>query len=86
MLAEHQRWGVTLLTPASGAPGSPFPFRLAGWGEKAVGKLRGIADRLKPKLQVVAQKIGADSVSIGVSFPWGVQVSLSWPVAPADAE
>jgi hypothetical protein len=84
-LAKLESWAslASFAVASLSAPGSPFPFRLAGWGEKAVGKLRDIADRLKGKLQDVGDKIGADSISIGVAFPWGVQVSLNWPVAPA---
>jgi hypothetical protein len=60
------------------APASPLPRNIAGWGTKAVGRLRRIANTLSSALRPIAPALGAQSFSIGVSFPWGIQVSLSW--------
>jgi hypothetical protein len=61
------------------APSSPWPRRLGGWGKRAARRLRRIVSALEPRLKTAAQKTGASSWSIGVSFPWGIQVSLTWP-------
>lgn len=60
------------------APASPWPRNVAGWGTRAVGRLRSIANTLSATLSQVAPQLGAQSFSIGVSFPWGIQISLSW--------
>ncbi len=61
------------------APSSPWPGRLAGWERSAARRLRSIAAKLEPRLRAAAQFAQARSWSIGVSFPWGVQISLTWP-------
>jgi hypothetical protein len=60
------------------APASPWPRDLAGWGNKAVGQLRKIANTLSEILRGVAQALKAASFSIAVGFPWGISVGLSW--------
>jgi len=62
------------------APASPWPRRKkeAGWGVHAVDRLRAIARTLSEALRRVMGQLGATSFSIGVSFPWGIQISLSW--------
>ena len=60
-------------------PSSPWPARLPGWSKRAALRLRGVAARLRPRLQAAAQATHASSWSIGVSFPWGIQISLTWP-------
>jgi len=61
------------------APSSPWPRRIGGWSRTAVKRLRSIATTLQTKLTAVANHVGASSWSIGVSFPWGIQISLTWP-------
>jgi hypothetical protein len=60
-------------------PASPWPRRIGGWSKGAARRLRGIAAKLRPPLQQAAQLTHASSWSIGVSFPWGIQISLTWP-------
>jgi hypothetical protein len=60
------------------APASPWPRDLAGWGKKAAGRLRSIANTLSTILRPVAQALGAASFSIAIGFPWGISIGLSW--------
>lgn len=59
-------------------PASPMPRRLAGWGRRAIQLLQRIAATLLPGLRIAANALRAASVSIGLSFPWGVSIGLSW--------
>jgi hypothetical protein len=81
-LAAVEGWASVASYPVArfSAPASPWPpfNRLAGWGTKAVRKLRSITNTLKGRLQGIARDLGAESFSIGVSFPWGIQISLTW--------
>ena len=52
--------------------------KLAGWSKTAVEKLRKIADALKHKLRIVAKQLGSISYSVGVGFPRGVSIGISW--------
>jgi hypothetical protein len=60
------------------APQSPSPKRMAGWATSVGDRLRQLADVLRHALMVAARALRAVSWSIGVSFPWGVSVGLSW--------
>lgn len=60
------------------APASPWPGSIAGWGMRAVRGLRSVASTLSGPLGQVAPALGASGFSIGVSFPWGIQISLAW--------
>jgi hypothetical protein len=61
-------------------PASPWPSRdLAGYGKRAVEKLREIASQLSQPLAFALHSTGASSFSISVGFPWGISVGLSWP-------
>ena len=60
------------------APASPWPQSVAGWSKKAVAKLRSIANTLKPALQALLGALTAVGFSIGVSFPWGISIGLSF--------
>ena len=61
------------------APTSPFRQTLAGWGEGIGRHLARIVEILRRPLELAARALHALSFTIGVSFPWGVSVSLSWP-------
>jgi hypothetical protein len=61
------------------APASPWPRGFAGWSQAITQRLRELARRLNPVLQAIKQALGAVSWSIGVAFPWGISVSLTWP-------
>ena len=62
------------------APASPWPRRkFAGWARSIAQRLRALANRLRPALQTVGRALGAVSWSIGLVFPWGISVSLTWP-------
>jgi hypothetical protein len=60
------------------APASPWPRRLQGWAKSVAKRLRKIAGLLRAALQAVAQALSAASYSIGVSFPFGISVSIGW--------
>lgn len=79
-LAAAESWASVASYPMArlSAPASPWPRNVAGWGTRAVGRLRRIANTLSAVLQPIAPALGAQSFSIGVSFPWGIQISLSW--------
>ncbi len=80
VLAAAEAWaGVASYAVARFyGPASPWPRNVGGWGRKAVGRLRRISARLVPPLQQVQQALGSASFSIGVSFPWGLSIGLSW--------
>jgi hypothetical protein len=79
-MAAVESWASLASEPMArlSAPQSPWPRNIAGWGTKAVGRLRRIANTLSAPLRTIVSALGAQSFSIGVSFPWGIQVSLSW--------
>ena len=79
-LAAADSWASVASYPMArlSAPASPWPRSVAGWGTHAVGRLRSIATSLAAALAPVARAIGAQSFSVGVSFPWGISISLSW--------
>jgi hypothetical protein len=62
------------------APQSPPPWKLAGWIKDIPEKLRDMVETLRHALLVVAHALRVDSWTIGVSFPWGVSVSVGWNV------
>jgi hypothetical protein len=61
------------------APQSPLPRGLAGWGKKIGKALQKVVSILLTPLKLVAAGLQASGWSIGLSFPWGVSVSLNWP-------
>ncbi len=66
------------------APGSLNLLRrkghdLAGWSKTAAEKLRRIADALRGALRAVARVLRAIAFTVGVSFPWGISISISFP-------
>ena len=80
LLAVIQEW-AGLASYASArvyGPGSPMPRKLAGWGRKAVATLQRIANLLLVGLRVAGKALGAVTVSIAVSFPWGISIGLNW--------
>jgi hypothetical protein len=82
-LAAAESWASVASYPMArlSAPASPWGRkgrRVAGWGTPAIGRLRSTANTLSAALQPIAPAVGATSFSIGVSFPWGIQISLSW--------
>ena len=60
------------------APASPYPRRLAGWAKTIAERLRWLVGLLLGPLSAVARTLGVSTYSIGLSFPWGVSVSLGW--------
>jgi hypothetical protein len=61
------------------APASPWPRRqFAGWAQSIAQRLRALAQRLGTVLRAVAHSLGAVSWSIGLAFPFGISVSLTW--------
>jgi hypothetical protein len=67
------------------APGSLNLLRrkghdLAGWSQGAVQRLRKIASALRDKLGQVAVVLRGVGFSVGVNFPWGISIGLSWAI------
>ena len=52
--------------------------RLGGWSKGVVSQLTALAQRFGQMLSRAMHAIGATSYSVGVSFPFGVSVGLSW--------
>jgi hypothetical protein len=59
------------------AVGSPL-LRRAGMGKVVSAALIGVVRRLRPHVQRAYARTGASSYSIGLNFPWGIQLSLTW--------
>jgi hypothetical protein len=81
LLAGIEAW-AGLASAAVGqvyAPASPWPRSTSGWGKKAIAALQRVVKVLLTPLQVAAKALGASSWSVGVGFPWGLSISLSWP-------
>jgi len=47
--------------------------------KRVAARLQSIVKQLQPAMSKAYQALGASGFSIGVSFPAGVSVSLSWP-------
>jgi hypothetical protein len=60
------------------APTSPWKRRVAGWAKEVADRLRWITNLLLTPLRLAAGVLGASSWSIGLNFPWGVSIALSW--------
>ena len=60
------------------APTSPWRRKVAGWASHVAARIRWLANLLLTPLAAVANFLGARSWSIGLNFPWGVSVSLTW--------
>jgi hypothetical protein len=61
------------------APASPWPGRgFEGWSKRVVERLRKIASMLRGALEVAVRALNAVGFSIGVSFPWGISISVGW--------
>jgi hypothetical protein len=52
--------------------------RLGGWSKGVVSQLTQLAQRFGQILSRAMQALGATSYSVGVSFPFGFSVGLSW--------
>jgi hypothetical protein len=57
----------------------------AGWSKGAVEKLRKIADALRPPLNAVVRVLRSAAYSIGVAFPFGASISLTWQSTSQDS-
>jgi hypothetical protein len=60
------------------APQSPSPEKMAGWARAISDKLRTIVNALLTALAAAAKSLGALSWSIGLGFPWGISVAVTW--------
>jgi hypothetical protein len=58
--------------------GTPFR-KIGGWSKGVASRLSQLSSMLAPALQKALKLTGASSFSVGLNFPWGVQVSLTWP-------
>jgi len=80
LLAVVQEWAglASYVSARVYGPGSPMPRKLAGWSRKAVATLQRIANLLLVGLRTAGKALGAATVSIAVSFPWGISIGLNW--------
>lgn len=82
-LAAAEAW-ISLASHAVAAvyaPASPFKqLGRAGWRASVISRLRRIAAKLSTSLIAAGQQIQADSVAVGVQFPWGLSVEIGWDV------
>lgn len=79
-LAAIESWAAVAsnATARFYAPASPWPHNVAGWSKKAVARLRSIANTLKPALQKLLGGLHAVGFTIGVGFPWGISIGLTF--------
>jgi hypothetical protein len=80
LLASVDQW-ISVASYASAwvyAPQSPRAGNRAGWPKKIAETLRRLAHILLPPLRVAARGLGAVQWSVGVAFPWGVSISVTW--------
>jgi hypothetical protein len=87
-LAAAEAWAALASDAAIAlyAPGSRNLLRrkghdLAGWSTSAVERLRKIAAALRDKLGTAAGLLKGIVFSVGVTFPWGIAISISWSLA-----
>lgn len=83
LLSMVEAWAglASYATVRTYGPESPWPSRgWAGWSDSITKRLRDLCHSLEHHLSEAAHGVGADGWSIGLAFPWGVTVSLSWSV------
>ena len=80
LLAAVQSWSTVISDTMArfSAPSSPWRQGLAGWGKSLLRRLQRIVRILLTPLRLAAKTLQASSYSIGLNFPWGVSVSLTW--------
>lgn len=52
----------------------------AGWSKRAPERLRGIARSLEPRLRAVCRVLAGVGFAVGVAFPGGISVSISYTI------
>lgn len=84
VLAKADSW-ASAVSYAIGrvyAPTSPWPRNLAGWSSEISKRLQNILrlihSAMTSAVQFLSTTFGITSFSIGLSFPWGVTVSLNF--------
>jgi hypothetical protein len=60
------------------APAGTWPKNLAGWSHGVAACLQRLAHAISMRLQAVGDSLGAASVSVSVSYPWGLALVLNW--------
>lgn len=75
---EVEAWAGLMSYVVLETYGPHSAMRHAGWYADVPRRLRRTCGRLSGPLRWVAGKTGALGFSVGVSFPGGVSVSLSW--------
>lgn len=82
VLAAVESWAAlaSSVVTAYYAPASLLPFRggVGGWSKGVPAALQKFSRMLQTPLRLSATALGATSWSIGVGFPFGVQVTLTW--------
>ncbi|MFG1963124.1 hypothetical protein [Nonomuraea sp. NPDC049028] len=63
-------------------PESPLKQTLAGWSASIITRLHQLYNVLGRALGFAGAALGAADFGISAGFPWGVSVSLSWPITP----
>ncbi|MEV0090427.1 hypothetical protein [Streptomyces sp. NPDC050738] len=82
-LVDVECWGAlaSYVVASTYAPASPM--RNGSWARSVGAALRRITKLLGVALAEVAQWLEAAEWSLTISFPWGIGVSLTWPVKAA---
>jgi len=57
---------------------SPPLRRLGGMSKSVVSRLQNLAERFGEMLGRACRALGASSFSVGVGYPFGLSVGLSW--------
>lgn len=81
LLSVVEAWAglASYATVRTYGPESPWPSGgWAGWSDSITKRLRDLCHQMEHHLSTAALGVGADGWSIGLAFPWGVTVSLSW--------
>ncbi|MGW4896801.1 leishmanolysin-related zinc metalloendopeptidase [Kitasatospora sp. NPDC004240] len=82
LLAAVDEWAslISYVTASTYAPHSPMMF--PGWSHNITVRLQEMCDKLRRLLVRAAEQAQALNYSIGVAFPWGIQISLGWSTPP----
>jgi len=78
VLGAAESWAGLMSYPVIRTYAPQSPMRFATWSQNVPATLWRAAQPLRAPLAWVAQTIGAADFAIGVNFPWGVTVSLTW--------
>lgn len=78
LLGNIESWAGLMSFPVIRTYAPESPMRFVTWAQNVPATLWRAAQPLRTPLAWVRQTIGAADFAIGVNFPWGVSVSLTW--------